>query len=78
MHSATLPDSLRRSSRVPVNVPILVTSLEPDSDFSQLCETMVVNAHGCPVIFVGGSAQEADLIVASVNSAVWPGEPVRT
>src|SRR5438067_571676 len=47
MHSATLPDSLRRSSRVPVNVPILVTSLEPDSDFSQLCETMVVNAHGC-------------------------------
>jgi hypothetical protein len=42
-----MPHSLRRSSRVPVNVPILVTSLEPDSDFSQLCETMVVNAHGC-------------------------------
>jgi hypothetical protein len=47
MRSAALPSSLRRSSRVPVTVPILVTSIESDSDFSQLCETMVVNAHGC-------------------------------
>jgi len=47
MHSANIPDSLRRSSRLPVTVPILVTSLEADSDFSQACETLVVNAHGC-------------------------------
>jgi hypothetical protein len=64
MHSATLPDSLRRSSRVPVNVPILVTSLEPDSDFSQLCETMVVNAHGCalrsPVRLKAGAPLQFD------------------
>jgi hypothetical protein len=39
--------SLRRSSRVPVNVPILVTSLEPGARFSEVCETLVVNAHGC-------------------------------
>jgi hypothetical protein len=32
---------------VPVNVPILVTSLEPDAKFSEVCETLVVNAHGC-------------------------------
>jgi len=32
---------------VPVNVPILVTSLEPESKFSEVCETLVVNAHGC-------------------------------
>src|SRR5579864_541908 len=37
----------RRSSRVPVNVPVLVTSLHPGTHFSEICETMVVNAHGC-------------------------------
>lgn len=47
MPQAVSLSTLRRSSRVPVAVPILVTSLEPDSDFSEVCETMVVNAHGC-------------------------------
>ena len=37
----------RRSSRVPVAVPLLVTSLDPASDFSEVCETLVVSAHGC-------------------------------
>ncbi len=46
MHAPNLPD-LRRSSRLPIALPILVTSLEPDSDFSEVCETLVVNAHGC-------------------------------
>ena len=39
--------TLRRSSRVPVTVPILVTSLDPGSRFSEVCETSVVSAHGC-------------------------------
>ncbi len=30
-----------------MTVPILVTSLEPDSNFSEVCETLVVSAHGC-------------------------------
>ena len=47
MQSSYSPAALRRSSRVPVNVPILVTSLEPDARFSEVCETLVVNAHGC-------------------------------
>ena len=47
MQNSFSPTSLRRSSRVPVNVPILVTSMEPGSRFSEVCETMVVNAHGC-------------------------------
>ncbi|HEV7219529.1 MAG TPA: hypothetical protein VGN39_11700 [Terriglobales bacterium] len=38
---------LRRSSRLPIALPIHVTSLEPDFAFSELCETLVVNAHGC-------------------------------
>ena len=42
-----MADSERRSSRIPVALPILVTSLEPNSDFSEVCETVMVNAHGC-------------------------------
>jgi hypothetical protein len=37
----------RRSSRVPAAVPIMVTSLDPGIHFSEVCETSVVNAHGC-------------------------------
>ena len=47
MHNANSPAALRRSSRVPINVPILVTSLEPGTRFSEVCETLVVSAHGC-------------------------------
>lgn len=43
--------ALRRSSRVPVNVPIRVTSLEPNGQFSEVCETLVVSAHGCALRF---------------------------
>ncbi len=49
MQGSQTTDSARRSSRVPVTVPILVTSLEPDSDFSEVCETLVVSAHGCAI-----------------------------
>jgi PilZ domain-containing protein len=41
----------RRSSRVPINVPIRVTSLEPNGQFSEVCETLVVSAHGCALRF---------------------------
>jgi hypothetical protein len=39
----------RRSSRVPIAVPLLVTSLDPSNDFSEVCETLVVSAHGCAI-----------------------------
>src|SRR5437868_2021829 len=45
--AAPNPSVLRRSSRVPMNVPILVTSLAEPHSFSEVCETLVVNAHGC-------------------------------
>jgi hypothetical protein len=48
MHNTNLPE-LRRSSRVPITVPILVTCLQPGANFSEVCETMVVSAHGCAV-----------------------------
>jgi hypothetical protein len=49
MQSQILPETLRRSSRVPFALPILVTSMEPTVHFSEICETLVVNAHGCAV-----------------------------
>ncbi|MGA8620517.1 MAG: hypothetical protein WB660_18585 [Candidatus Sulfotelmatobacter sp.] len=46
MQNSNVP-TLRRSSRVPIAVPILVTSLDPGANFSEVCETLVVSAHGC-------------------------------
>jgi hypothetical protein len=37
----------RRSSRLPLTLPILVTTPEQDGNFSEVCETLVVSAHGC-------------------------------
>jgi len=43
--------TVRRSSRVPINVPVRVTTMEPNAKFSEICETLVVNAHGCALRF---------------------------
>src|SRR5882724_9437793 len=46
--AASNPTVLRRSSRVPMHVPVLVSSLEePQPAFSEVCETVMVSAHGC-------------------------------
>jgi hypothetical protein len=49
MHNGATPTSFRRSSRVPTAVQILVTSLK-GVHFSEVCETLVVNAHGCALL----------------------------
>ncbi len=48
---ATNGQAVRRSSRVPVTVPVRVTSMEPNAKFSEICETLVVSAHGCALRF---------------------------
>src|SRR5947209_3887180 len=48
MNNETIPSRLRRSSRVPAAIPIFVTSLN-GTHFSEMCETLVVNAHGCAI-----------------------------
>ncbi|MFY9841476.1 MAG: hypothetical protein WA718_10650 [Terriglobales bacterium] len=48
---ASSAHTVRRSSRVPVKVPIRVTSIEPSAQFSEVCETLVVSAHGCALHF---------------------------
>jgi hypothetical protein len=49
MQNGNFPSTLRRSSRVPAAVSILVTSLD-GTHFSEVCETLVVNAHGCAML----------------------------
>jgi len=42
--------AIRRSTRLPLEVPVLVTSLDAASSFSEPCNTTLVNAHGCGLI----------------------------
>ena len=42
--------AIRRSTRLPLEVPVLVTSLDPAVPFSEQCNTTLVNAHGCGLI----------------------------
>ena len=49
MNTGHFPTALRRSSRVPTALPILVTTLD-GTQFSEVCETVVVNAHGCAIV----------------------------
>jgi hypothetical protein len=42
--------AIRRSTRLPLEIPVLVTSLDAAFKFSELCKTTLVNAHGCGVI----------------------------
>jgi hypothetical protein len=42
--------AIRRSTRLPLEVPVLVTSLDRAQPFSEPCNTTLVNAHGCGLI----------------------------
>ena len=42
--------AIRRSTRLPLEVPVLVTSLDPTVVLSEDCNTTLVNAHGCGLI----------------------------
>jgi hypothetical protein len=41
---------IRRSTRLPLEIPLRVTSLDPKVEFAEDCTTVTVNAHGCGVI----------------------------
>ncbi len=49
--------AIRRSTRLPLEVPVLVTSLNAASPFSAQCNTTLVNAHGCGLIVPRALAQ---------------------
>src|SRR5438874_6141135 len=41
---------MRRSTRIRWEIPVLITSLAPGVEFSECCDTVAVNAHGCGII----------------------------
>ncbi len=42
--------AIRRSTRLPLEVPVRITSLDPAVALSEDCNTTLVNAHGCGLI----------------------------
>ncbi len=42
--------AIRRSTRLPLEIPVRVAGLEGNAPFSELCNTTLVNAHGCGVV----------------------------
>jgi hypothetical protein len=42
--------AIRRSTRLPLEIPVQVTSLSAASVFSEECNTTLVNAHGCGLV----------------------------
>jgi hypothetical protein len=55
--SEKTPHAIRRSTRLPLEVPVQVTTLDPASPFSIQCNTTLVNAHGCGLIVPHALAQ---------------------
>src|ERR1700687_4442875 len=49
--------AIRRSTRLPLEVPVLLTSLNEAVTFSEQCNTTLVNAHGCGLIVPRALAQ---------------------
>ena len=51
------PHAIRRSTRLPLEVPVLVTSINAAEPFSEQGNTTLVNAHGCGLIVPCAIAQ---------------------
>ena len=43
-------NDVRRSTRLSLQIPVVVTSLDSTFDFYKECKTAFVNAHGCGII----------------------------
>ena len=40
----------RRSTRLSLEIPVVITSLDPACNFRKECKTIIVDGHGCGVI----------------------------
>lgn len=47
--AATTQTPPRHSTRIRAQIPIRITSLDPDLEFTERCHTLVVNIEGCGV-----------------------------
>jgi len=58
----------RRSTRLSLQIPVVVTSLDPASNFREECNTVVVNVHGCGVIVHTRLESETPVMVELASS----------
>jgi hypothetical protein len=60
--------AIRRSTRLPLEVPVRVTSLDHAASFSLECNTTLVNAHGCGLILPRALAQGVQVRLEIVSA----------
>jgi shikimate kinase len=58
----------RRSTRLSLQIPVVITSLDPASNFREECKTVVVNVHGCGVIVHEQLESEVPIMVELLSS----------
>lgn len=58
----------RRSTRLSLQIPVVITCLDPSLNFREQCRTVVVNAHGCGVIVPESLKIETPVTVELVSN----------
>ena len=67
----------RRSTRLSLQIPVVVTSLDSARDFYEECKTAFVNAHGCAIIVRERLPDETPVMLKLVsNGALRKGRVV--
>jgi hypothetical protein len=67
----------RRSTRLSLEIPVVLTSIDPAYAFRKECKTVVVNAHGCGVIVPERLKNETPVMLNLVsNGAIKNGRVV--
>ena len=58
----------RRSTRLSLQIPVVIASLDPACAFHKECKTSVVNAHGCGFIAGESLRNETPVLVKLVSN----------
>ncbi|MBZ5574462.1 MAG: hypothetical protein LAO09_21605 [Acidobacteriia bacterium] len=58
----------RRSTRLSLQIPVEIASLDPTCNFREECQTAVVNAQGCGVIVHRPLDSETPIVVKLISS----------
>jgi hypothetical protein len=67
----------RRSTRLSLQIPVVVTSLDSAHDFYEECKTAFVNAHGCAIVGAERLPDETPVMLKLVsNGALKKGRVV--
>jgi len=67
-HGEKSKNEVRRSTRLSLQIPVVITCLDPSLDFREECNTVVVNAHGCGVILHERLQNETPVTVKLVSN----------